>query len=97
MRGIGETGMDFYRTREPDAHPVQAQAFRAHIDIARRLGLALVIHDRDSHEAVIQILLDELAGAGLPDVVVFHCFSGDEAMAQDRRRARLVRVVRRAR
>ncbi len=82
VRGIGETGMDFFRTREPDAHAIQEQAFRAHIELARRLGRALVIHDRDSHEAVIRILLDELAGAGLPDVVVFHCFSGDEAMAR---------------
>ncbi len=82
VRGIGETGMDFFRTREPDGHVVQEQAFRAHIDIARRLGRALVIHDRDSHEAVIRILLDELAGAGLPEAVVFHCFSGDAAMAE---------------
>ena len=74
--------MDFFRTREPDGHVVQEQAFRAHIDIARRLGRALVIHDRDAHEAVIRILLDELAGAGLPEVVVFHCFSGDAAMAE---------------
>lgn len=82
VRGIGETGMDFFRTPEPDGHVVQEQAFRAHIDIARRLGRALVIHDRDAHEAVIRILLDELAGAGLPEVVVFHCFSGDAAMAE---------------
>ncbi|MGB7983183.1 MAG: TatD family hydrolase [Candidatus Nanopelagicales bacterium] len=82
VRGIGETGMDFFRTREPDAHAIQERSFRAHIDLARRLGLALVIHDRDSHEAVIGILRDELAGAGLPEVVIFHCFSGDAAMAR---------------
>jgi TatD DNase family protein len=82
VRGIGETGLDFFRTREPEGWAVQEQSFRAHIDVARRLGRALVIHDRDSHDDVIRVLLDELAGAGLPDVVVFHCFSGDEPMAR---------------
>lgn len=82
VRGIGETGLDHYRTRDAGGWAVQEGAFRAHIDLARRLGVALVIHDRDAHDDVIRVLLDELAGAGLPDVVVFHCFSGDAAMAR---------------
>ena len=82
VRGIGETGLDFFRTREPEAWAIQEQSFRAHIDLARRLGRALVIHDRDSHADVIRVLLDEMSGAGLPEVVVFHCFSGDEPMAR---------------
>lgn len=82
VRGIGETGLDFFRTREPEGWAIQEQAFRAHIDMARRLRRALVIHDRDSHADVIRVLLDELGGAGLPDVVVFHCFSGDAPMAR---------------
>ncbi len=82
VRGIGETGLDHFRTTEPAAWVIQEQSFRAHIDMARRLGRALVIHDRDSHDDVIRVLLDELGGPGLPDVVVFHCFSGDEPMAR---------------
>ena len=82
VRGIGETGLDHFRTREPEGWAIQEEAFRAHLDLARRLGRALVIHDRDAHDDVIRVLLDEAAGAGLPDVVVFHCFSGDAAMAQ---------------
>ena len=82
VRGIGETGLDHFRTREPGGWAIQEEAFRAHIDVARRLGRALVIHDRDAHDDVIRVLLDEQAGAGLPEVVVFHCFSGDAAMAQ---------------
>jgi TatD DNase family protein len=82
VRGIGETGLDHFRTTEPAAWVIQEQSFRAHIDMARRLGRALVIHDRDSHDDVIRVLLDELGGAGLPDIVVFHCFSGDEPMAR---------------
>ena len=82
VRGIGETGLDYFRTREPEAWLIQEQSFRAHIDMARRLGRALVIHDRDSHDDLVRILLDELAGDGLPDVVIFHCFSGDAGLAR---------------
>ncbi len=74
---VGETGLDYYRTKEP-GRPIQQESFRWHIDLAKRLGKTLVIHDRDSHEDVIAIL-DEV---GAPDRVVFHCFSGDVAMAQ---------------
>lgn len=82
VRGIGETGLDYFRTREPEAWLIQEQSFRAHIGMARRLGRALVIHDRDSHDDVVRILLDELAGDGLPEVVIFHCFSGDAGLAR---------------
>lgn len=82
VRGIGETGLDHFRTREPEGWAIQEQSFRAHIDLARRLGRALVIHDRDAHDDVLRVLLDEAAGAGLPEVVVFHCFSGDAAIAR---------------
>ncbi len=82
VRGIGETGLDHFRTREPAGWTIQEEAFRAHIDLARRLGRALVIHDRDAHGDVVRVLLDELSGAGLPEVVQFHCFSGDAALAR---------------
>ncbi len=82
VRGIGETGLDHFRTRDEVDWPIQEESFRRHIDMARRLGRALVIHDRDAHDDVIRVLLQERRGAGLPDVVVFHCFSGDAAMAR---------------
>lgn len=82
VRGIGETGLDHYRTRDAAGWAIQERSFRAHIDLSRRLGLALVIHDRDSHADVLRVLHDEAAGPGLPEVVVFHCFSGDAAMAR---------------
>ena len=74
---VGETGLDHYRT-PPEGRGVQEESFRAHIDIAKRTGKALVIHDRDAHGDVLRVLLEE----GAPDRVVFHCFSGDEAMAR---------------
>jgi TatD DNase family protein len=76
VRAIGETGLDYYWKRVPaDA---QQEAFRRHIALAKRHGKALVIHDRDAHQDVLDILEDE----GPPERVVFHCFSGDAAMAK---------------
>ena len=76
VRAIGETGLDYYRDHaSPD---VQRDWFRAHIAIAKQAGKALVIHDRDAHEDVLEIL----AAEGPPDKVVFHCFSGDAVMAK---------------
>ena len=76
VRAIGETGLDYYRDWAPPE--VQREWFRAHIDIAKRSGRALVIHDREAHEDVLRILDEE----GPPERVVFHCFSGDAAMAK---------------
>jgi TatD DNase family protein len=75
---VGETGLDHYRTG-PDGHRLQEESFRAHIQIAKDAGKALVIHDRDAHDDVLRVLREE----GAPDRVVFHCYSGDEAMARE--------------
>jgi TatD DNase family protein len=77
VRAIGETGLDFFRTGE-DGIPAQFQSFEAHIALAKRHGIAMQIHDRDAHDAV----LETLERVGAPERTVFHCFSGDEAMAQ---------------
>ncbi|MDG4836613.1 TatD family hydrolase [Micromonospora sp. WMMD967] len=78
VRGIGETGMDFFRTGD-EGRAAQEESFRAHIAIAKRYGKALVIHDRDAHADVLRILDDE----GAPDRVVLHCFSGDADFASE--------------
>ncbi|MER6755701.1 TatD family hydrolase [Micromonospora echinofusca] len=78
VRGIGETGMDFFRTGE-EGRAVQEESFRAHVAIAKRYGKALVVHDRDAHADVLRILDDE----GAPDTVVLHCFSGDADFARE--------------
>jgi TatD DNase family protein len=74
---VGETGLDYYRDQSPP--PVQRDWFRAHIEIARAAGKPVMIHDRDAHDDVLAIL-DEY-GPWPPDSVIFHCFSGDAAMA----------------
>ena len=78
VRAIGETGLDFFRTAE-ELRDRQIYSFKRHIDIAKRHKKALVIHDRDAHRAVLDVLESE----GAPDLTIFHCFSGDVAMAQE--------------
>ncbi|WP_328604402.1 TatD family hydrolase [Amycolatopsis sp. NBC_00345] len=73
---VGETGLDYYWDYSP--HDAQQDAFRWHIDLAKRVGKPLMIHDREAHEDVLRILDEE----GAPDDVVFHCFSGDEGIAR---------------
>jgi len=75
---IGETGLDYYR--DWAAPPVQREWFRAHIEIARQAGKALMIHDRDAHEDVLSILAEYAPWPAYS--VIFHCFSGDAAMAE---------------
>ena len=76
VRAVGETGLDHFRTG-PEGLAEQEASFRAHIELAKRHGKALVIHDRDAHADVLKVLEEE----GAPERVVFHCFSGDAAMA----------------
>lgn len=78
VRAVGETGLDYYRTRDEDARALQHDSFRRHIDIAKKHDRTLVIHDRDAHADILRILDEE----GAPDRVVFHCFSGDAVMAR---------------
>ncbi len=77
VRAIGETGLDYFRT-PPELRPRQQESFKWHIELAKRTKKALVIHDRDSHDDVLSILLE----VGAPEKTIFHCFSGDVAMAK---------------
>jgi TatD DNase family protein len=76
VRAVGETGLDYYR--DYAAPELQREWFRAHIEIAKASGKALMIHDRDAHSDVLDILSEQ----GAPEHVVFHCFSGDADMAK---------------
>jgi TatD DNase family protein len=78
VRGVGETGLDYFRTGE-GGRDAQHESFRAHIAIAKRAGKTLVIHDRDAHADVLKVLDAE----GAPERVVMHCFSGDDRFARE--------------
>ncbi|UJP41108.1 TatD family hydrolase [Cellulomonas palmilytica] len=77
IRAVGETGLDFFRAG-PRGREVQREAFRAHVALAKELGLALQIHDRDAHDEVVEVLLAD----GAPERTVFHCFSGGAGLAR---------------
>ena len=77
IRVVGETGLDYFRT-PPEGRGAQTRSFRDHIALAKETGRVLQIHDRDAHADVIAILERD----GAPDRTVFHCFSGDAAMAR---------------
>lgn len=77
VRAIGETGLDYFRT-PPELRKRQQEAFKWHIELAKKTKKALVIHDRDSHEDVLSVLRE----VGAPDKTIFHCFSGDVEMAK---------------
>lgn len=78
VRAIGETGLDFFRTA-PELQDKQIYSFKRHVEIAKHHNKALVIHDRDAHRAVLDVL-DEV---GAPDKTIFHCYSGDAEMAKE--------------
>ncbi|UFJ40529.1 TatD family hydrolase [Brevibacillus humidisoli] len=75
--GMGEMGLDYHWDTSP--RDVQAEVFRKQIRLARQLNLPIVIHNRDAHQDVIQILREEKAGevGG-----IMHCFSGSWETAQ---------------
>ena len=78
VRGIGETGLDYFRTPE-ELRSKQEESFRTHIAIAKKVGKALIIHDRDAHQDILRVLREE----GPPEKVIFHCYSGDQEMAKE--------------
>lgn len=76
---VGETGLDFFRTTEPDDLKIQEESFRYHINLAKELDKTLMIHDRDAHQDILRVLDDE----GIPNRVMMHCFSGDANFARE--------------
>ena len=76
-RGLGEIGLDYHYDFSP--REAQRAVFRRQIAVARERRLPIVIHTREAEDDTFQILADERAG----DVpVVFHCFTGNRAMAR---------------
>ncbi len=72
---IGEIGLDFYRDLSP--RRVQEEVFVKQLALAERVGLPVIIHDRDAHRRVMEILKGEKVSRG-----VMHCFSGDMGLAR---------------
>lgn len=77
LAAVGETGLDFYRDHTPREN--QVSAFRAHLELALRRDLPVIIHVRDAYDEALAVI-DELGRAPRG---VFHCFSGDAAFAEE--------------
>jgi TatD DNase family protein len=77
VRAVGETGLDHFRTGA-EGRAAQVESFARHIDLAKRLDKTLVIHDRDAHDQV----LDVIDAEGVPERWVMHCFSGNPRFAR---------------
>ncbi len=77
VKAYGEIGLDFFRNLSP--RDLQLKRFREQIDLAKELGLPVVIHDREAHRETVEILKSE----GVKDCGgIIHCFSGDYEMAR---------------
>jgi TatD DNase family protein len=81
---VGEIGLDFYRDLSP--RDVQRRAFQAQLAWAAKMSKPVVIHDRDAHQEVLEILADWAAGQARSPLAgrlgVLHTFSGDLSMAE---------------
>ncbi|MBY6414610.1 TatD family hydrolase [Rhodococcus sp. BP-252] len=78
---VGETGLDYYWPGKLDGCATideQHDGFRWHIDLAKRLGKPLMIHNREADEDLLSVLKHE----GAPETVIFHCFSSGPEIAR---------------
>ena len=76
IKAIGEIGLDYHYEDIP--REIQLKAFRMQMELARELGLPVIVHERDAHEDGMKVV-DEF-----PDVTgVFHCYSGSAEMAKE--------------
>lgn len=74
---IGEIGLDYYWDENPPKD-VQKDVFRKHMNLAKELGLPVVIHDREAHQDTLEIIKE------FPEVKgVVHCFSGSVEFAKE--------------
>lgn len=78
VKAIGEIGLDYYWEKDPDKRAIQQQFFRAQLELAKRLNLPVIVHDRDAHQDSLNIVKEFPGIRG-----VFHCYSGSVDMARE--------------
>ena len=75
VKAIGEIGLDYHYEDIP--RDIQKEAFRMQLELARELGLPVIVHEREAHEDGMKLVSE------FPEVTgVFHCYSGSLDMAK---------------
>ena len=75
VKAIGEIGIDYHYEDIP--RDLQLKAFRIQMELAREVGLPVIVHEREAHEDGMAVVRE------FPDVTgVFHCYSGSAEMAK---------------
>lgn len=78
VRAIGEIGLDYYWEKEEKERLKQQDVFKQQMQLADKLSLPVIIHDRDAHADCLEITKQ------FPDVIgVYHCFAGSAEMAKE--------------
>lgn len=77
VRAIGEIGLDYYWEKDPAKRKYQQEVFHAQMRLAKRLGLPVIIHDREAHLDTLTVVEQHPGVTG-----VFHCYSGSAEMAK---------------
>ncbi len=75
ISAVGETGLDYYRNTSDKK--LQKELFRKHIELALEFDLPIIIHNREAHEDILDIIKDYSISRG-----IIHCFSGTLEFAQ---------------
>ena len=76
IKAIGEIGLDYHYEDIP--REIQLKAFRAQMELAKELGLPVIVHEREAHEDGMKVVEE------FPEVTgVFHCYSGSAEMAKE--------------
>lgn len=78
VKAIGEIGLDYFRNLSSKEQ--QIETFEAMCDLASKLHLPIIVHDRDAHDDIVEILVRKAKTKGIQGVI--HCFSGDESFAK---------------
>ena len=76
VKAVGEIGLDYHYEDVP--REIQKVAFRMQLELARQVGLPVIVHEREAHGDALEILADFSDVTG-----VFHCFSGSVEMAKE--------------
>lgn len=77
VKAIGEIGLDFHYDFSP--RDVQRYWFKEQLRLARRLGLPVIIHDREANQETFDTLREEKA---FETGVLMHCYSGSAELAK---------------